>query len=114
MSHEDTQSSGKGRRTVQSSQYRVIYSNSLELAYGDNDVAVTFCVAGESLGDATIGYREVTVMLTHRSAKLLSHILDAVTRKFEAESGKPVVSKEQLDEIERGLLGNPEPSASDQ
>jgi hypothetical protein len=92
------------KETTFTSQYRIVYANAFQLAIGDNDIAVSFGIAGASIGDPSIEHKkEVTVMLTHRSAKLLNQTLTGVLSRYEDAHGLINIPTIKLEEIRAKL-----------
>jgi hypothetical protein len=85
-----------------SPQHRIIFTNQFEMKFGDNDVAIGFCVdvGRDGLNGST---REVTVLMTPRSAKMLAHALNTAIRALEAAQGPIVMPEGKLEGLEKAM-----------
>lgn len=85
-----------------SSQYRAIYSNAWSLSLADNDASIHFGIAAQSLGNPdNMEYREVSVMMTLRSLKILSLVLSRALAAHEEAHGPISIPSEKLAELDR-------------
>jgi hypothetical protein len=93
----------KTREAQVSPQYRIIFANSFELVITDNEFSLGLCVGGETLGQPGSRYREATVMLTPRSAKVLATLLQGSIERFEQESGPIMLAEGKLENIQQSI-----------
>lgn len=100
MSSEATDAPKKGPGP--SPFHRIVFTNQFEMKFGDNDVSIGFCVDVGREGMET-GTREVTVMMTPRSAKMLAHALNAAIRALETAQGPIPMPEGKLDALEKSM-----------
>ena len=65
--------------------FKFIYTNALGLQFSDNDLRLLFAIVE---GDgAESAYEQMGVSMTHRTAKLMGHMLTEIIASYEAKAG---------------------------
>ena len=85
---------------TRSPSWRVIYTNAMGLAFGDNDVRIAFGFDQDIGKPGQQVLEEAVVVMTPRQAKILSHSLNVIISNFEAANGPIPVPLEKIQQID--------------
>lgn len=93
----------KGEASIQSKDFRIVYTNSFAVRFGDNDVLLKFIIDTDTADPTAPNIEEVGVIMTPRSAKLLAYALTQTIEAYEAAAGPIAIPQEKLDSISEAL-----------
>jgi hypothetical protein len=102
MSNDDAES-GAPQKVIKSPDWRLVYSNTFGLVFGDNDVRITIGVDQDPLKSGTDILEQMAVVMTPRTAKLLVHTLSAVIANYEAVNGPIGLPQDRLEKVDLDL-----------
>jgi hypothetical protein len=92
------------KKIVESKDYRTFFVNSFGIRFSDNDVALLLSTdTSDSLGDEVL-LNEARVIMTPRTAKLLTVLLTSAITQYEKAEGTIHLGKEKEEEIAKLTL----------
>jgi hypothetical protein len=95
---------------TRSAFWRVIFTNAINLAFGDNDVRITCGFDQDLTKPGQQILEEAVLVMTPGHAKLLSHSLNVVIAQFEAANGPIPVPPDKLRKLEEDVSAQAEAS----
>jgi hypothetical protein len=93
---------------TRSAFWRVIFTNAINLGFGDNDVRITFGFDQDLTKPGQHILEEAVVVMALRNVKLLSHSLNLVISQFEAANGPIPVPLDKLQRLDAEISAQAE------
>jgi hypothetical protein len=84
---------------VRSPLWRVIYGNSVNIQFGDNDVRIGIGLDQNPNMPGQSTLEEAAIILTPRTAKLLAHALGTIIANFEAANGPISIPQAKIENV---------------
>jgi hypothetical protein len=91
------------QKIIKSPDWRLVYSNTFGIMFGDNDVRLTISVDQDLQKPGTEVLEQLAVIMTPRTAKILAHTLSAVVANFEAVNGPISLPQDRLEKLDAAL-----------
>lgn len=93
--------------TLWARDHKIVFTNAFSLRLGDNDISIEFSTE-QTIADKQVYLSQLQVMMTPKSAKILSLVLNNALEQLEKLSGAPItLPPDKIAELNRSFIARP-------